>query len=128
MKRGESVMVTRTIDRRQPLPVRTNLKLPPRCECGHHKALHWEYSRMEGCSHQVGRRITCQCRGYRPVSISLVDALAELFHCVAACERDWTLMDRIDLAVRTSQRPLRMRTLSPVTSHEGVNHPKRRFE
>jgi hypothetical protein len=74
---------------------------------------------MEGCSQQIGPRMTCQCRGYCSVSISLDDVLAELFDCVAACEQDWTLMDRIDR---------RMRSLPPVIWREGVNDPERRFE
>jgi hypothetical protein len=97
-------------------------QVPPRCECGHHKALHWEYSRMQGCSHYVARRKSCECRGYCPSSTSLDDVLVELFHCVAACERDWALMDRIDLAMGTLQRPPLIRSLPPPINGNGVNN------
>lgn len=72
---------------------------PARCGCGHHKALHWHYGRMEGCRHAEGGPARCRCAGYRPGTQSLVDALTELLECVKECERDWCLMDRIDLSL-----------------------------
>jgi hypothetical protein len=79
-------------------------RVPPRCQCGHQKAIHWEYGRMQGCSQCPDSRGRCRCRYYHPISTALEDVLVELFRCVAACERDWVLMDRIDLALGTPRR------------------------
>jgi hypothetical protein len=54
---------------------------------------------MEGCGHSDGGSGRCRCGGYHPGTQSLVDAWAELLECVASCERDWCLMDRIDLSL-----------------------------
>jgi hypothetical protein len=81
------------------------MNVPARCMCGHHKALHWGYGRMEGCGQsESGRR--CGCGGYSAQSHPLNGVLVELSSCVATCERDWVLMDRIDLSLGVS-RPRR---------------------
>ena len=54
---------------------------------------------MEGCRQSDGGSGRCRCAGYRQSSQSLVVALTELLECVEACERDWCLMDRIDLSL-----------------------------
>jgi hypothetical protein len=72
--------------------------------CGHDKALHWLYGRMEGCSPHAARTRRCRCGGYHPISRSLLHDLAELLDWVRSCERDWALMDRIDLALGESTR------------------------
>jgi hypothetical protein len=59
---------------------------------------------MEGCSQHAGRAGRCRCRGYHPISQSLLDDLTELIDWVRSCERDWALMDRIDLAMGESTR------------------------
>ncbi len=59
---------------------------------------------MEGCSQNAARAGRCRCRDYHPISQSLLGDLAELLDCVRSCERDWALMDRIDLAVGESTR------------------------
>jgi hypothetical protein len=70
-----------------------------RCGCGHARAVHWEYARMQGCSHPMGRLRQCTCRGYLPISAQLQDGIDDLLNFVAECERDWALLDRIDLSL-----------------------------
>jgi hypothetical protein len=70
-----------------------------RCACGHARAVHWEYARMQGCSHPMGRLRQCACRGYIPISVQLQDGIDDLLNVVAECERDWSLLDRIDLSL-----------------------------
>lgn len=77
---------------------------PRRCVCGHDRVLHWRYGQMEGCSQHAGRAGRCRCGGYHPISQSLLDDLTELLDWVRSCERDWALMDRIDLALGESTR------------------------
>jgi hypothetical protein len=85
------------------------MKTPIQCQCGHYRTLHWRYGQMEGCSHRDGGRQCC-CRRYSALSGSLDDVTAELLACVASCERDWALMDRIDLSLRRAGfRPARSR-------------------
>src|ERR1700694_5131648 len=67
--------------------------------CGHARAVHWEYARMQGCSHPMGRLQQCTCRGYLPVSAQLQDGIDDLLNFVAECERDWALLDRVDVSV-----------------------------
>jgi hypothetical protein len=55
---------------------------------------------MEGCGHHEAPYQRCRCPGYAAISHSLEDALAALLEHVADCERDWALMDRIDLSQR----------------------------
>jgi hypothetical protein len=74
------------------------MKVLVRCECGHHKTLHWRYGQMEGCAHRESGR-QCRCRGYSATSGSLDEVRAELLACVASCEGDWSLMDRIDISL-----------------------------
>jgi hypothetical protein len=54
---------------------------------------------MQGCSHPAGSRPGCECGRYTPISQSLTAVLAELMEWVGECERDWALMDRIDLSL-----------------------------
>jgi hypothetical protein len=77
----------------------TNSSPDRRCGCGHARAVHWEYARMQGCSHPVGRLRQCACRGYLPISVQLQDGMDDLLNFVAECERDWALLDRIDLSL-----------------------------
>lgn len=77
---------------------------PRQCVCGHHGAMHWEYGRMQGCSHPAGTRTGCECGRYTPISESLAGVLAELMECVSQCEQDWALMDRIDLSLGLGRR------------------------
>ncbi len=53
---------------------------------------------MEGCAQRESGR-QCRCRGYIAMSGSLDEVRAELLACVASCERDWSLMDRIDISL-----------------------------
>jgi hypothetical protein len=78
---------------------------PRRCVCGHHSALHWQYGRMQGCSHPAGCESPCRCGGYAPAPGPVGRALGELLDCVEDCERDWALMDRIDLALGYRPQP-----------------------
>ena len=80
------------------------MNAPIRCVCGHQKADHWRYGQMEGCGWHEALFNRCRCPGYRPISQSLDKALTELLDCVAGCERDWDLMDRIDVALGISTR------------------------
>ena len=54
---------------------------------------------MQGCANPMGRLRQCACRGYLPISGQLQDGLDELLNFVAECERDWALLDRIDLSL-----------------------------
>src|SRR5437879_3123201 len=40
------------------------MNVPARCACGHHKAHHWHYGRMEGCGHSDRGAGRCRCAGY----------------------------------------------------------------
>jgi hypothetical protein len=53
---------------------------------------------MEGCGQRESGR-QCRCRGYSAMSGSLEEVRKELLACVASCEKDWSLMDRIDLSL-----------------------------
>jgi hypothetical protein len=47
----------------------------------------------------MGRLRQCACRGYLPISDQLQDGIDDLLNFVAECERDWALLDRIDLSL-----------------------------
>jgi hypothetical protein len=70
-----------------------------RCGCGHARAVHWKYARMQGCSHPMGPLRRCACPGCLPISVQLQDGLNDLLNFVVDCERDWALLDRIDLSL-----------------------------
>jgi hypothetical protein len=74
-----------------------------RCECGHYRAVHWRYGLMEGCSQRESGH-QCRCRGFSAMTGSLEAGKAELLACVARCEHDWALMDRIDLSLGLAVR------------------------
>jgi hypothetical protein len=46
----------------------------------------------------------CDCHAYREPSRAVADALNQLLECVTECERDWSLLDRIDLSLGTARR------------------------
>jgi hypothetical protein len=78
-----------------------------RCVCGHFGVEHFRYGGVEGCGHHHALYEQCRCRGYCAISQSLRDELAALVDQVAECERDWLLMDSIDLSLRIPRRDAR---------------------
>jgi hypothetical protein len=75
------------------------------CACGHPEAAHWQYDGNQGCRHRDALLKQCDCGGYRPRSQPIGHALRQLFQCVSECERDWSLLDRIDYSLGVSDRP-----------------------